>query len=144
LAAARTCGFWEARSNVEKEVPKVRLGVFYWFAIYIPGMLAGFVGLISLIVQNWPVANKKLHIVVQIFSAPLSLGLAVMALSVMCCGWENKVVGIGVWIFIIVSVLFGDWALGAMANNLVGVPTSDQSKLYYIYWISKRLTMFSL
>jgi hypothetical protein len=26
-------GFWEARSNVEKEVPKVRLGVFYWFAI---------------------------------------------------------------------------------------------------------------
>jgi len=129
----------------KKEAPKVRLGVFSWFAIYVPGMLAGFVGLISLIVQNWPVANKKLHLVVQIFGAPLSVGLMVMALSIICCKWKNasKVVGIGVRIFLIVTVLFGDWALGAMANNLLGVPTSDQT-LYYLYWFSKRLTMFSL
>lgn len=108
-------------------------------------MLVGFVGLISLIVQNWPVANNKLHLVVEIFGALLGLGLMVMALSTICCKWEkaSKVVTIGVCIFLIVAVLFGDWALGAMANNLVGVPTNDQT-LYYLYWISKRLTMFSL
>ena len=111
----------------------------------IPGMLAGFVGLTSLIVQNWPVANRKLHLVVLIFGTPLGLNLMVMFLSTICCTLKNasKVVAIGILIFLIVSVLFGDWALGAMANNLAGVPSNDQA-LFYIYLISKRLTMFSL
>ena len=108
-------------------------------------MLAGFAGLISLIVQNWPIGNKKLRLVLLIFGAPLSLSLLVMFLSTICCKLKNagNVVVIGIQIFLIVSVLFGDWALGAMANNLAGVPSNDQD-LYYLYWISKRLMMFSL
>jgi len=130
------------------EKPIIRLEVFYWFAIYVPGMMAGFAGLMSLIAENWD-ASPKLRIVVVVFGVP-ALICVVLILGGVFLGNTNGCFAVtarwGLKIllpaFVILSVFFGDWAIGAMANNLAGIPTSDQG-LYYVYWISKRFTMLS-
>lgn len=109
-------------------------------------MIAGFVGLVSLIVENWNNGSPKLHAVALAFGLPA--GLCVAMILGDCCKCEGcegaALPGMGILLpsFLILSVLFGDWAMGAMTNNLAGVPTNDQA-LYYLYWISKRFTMFS-
>ena len=111
-------------------------------------MIAGFVGLISLITENWSDGSPKLHTVVHVFAYPVGIGVFLILADI--CGWWQgackgvapKVLAILLPGFLILSVVFGDWALGAMADNLAGVPTNDQA-LYYLYWISKRFTMFS-
>jgi uncharacterized membrane protein len=111
-------------------------------------MMAGFAGLISLVAENWD-ASPKLRIVAVVFGIP-ALICVVLILGGMCLShinaffavtarWALKILLPG---FLILSIFFGDWAMGAMTNNLAGVPTSDQG-LYYVYWISKRFTMLS-
>jgi hypothetical protein len=148
-------------------------------------MVAGFVGLSSLIKLNWDAQSQsqsdKLHTVVYVFGVPAALclfcaiaGICVAGHCCSCCDrisetnkdkldartrarldedeeQEEECGGtIAIWSlsvlvggFLILSVFLCDWSLGAMVNNLTGVPTNDQS-LYYLYWISKRFTMFSL
>jgi hypothetical protein len=52
-----------------------------------------------------------------------------------------------VWVvgtFSILAVFYSDWALGMLTDNIPGLPSGDASALYWTYWISKRLPMFSL
>jgi hypothetical protein len=110
-------------------------------------MIAGFVGLVSLIVQNWSNGpQQKLHAVTLVFGIPAGMCLAVIFYGI--CAEKGKIedsaVGLAILLpgFLILSVIYADWALGAMTHNLAGMPSSDPA-LYYLYWISKRLTMLS-
>lgn len=45
--------------------------------------------------------------------------------------------------FTILAAFYGDWALGMMTNNLVGLPSGDNAAFYWAYFLSKRLTLLS-
>ena len=110
-------------------------------------MIAGFVGLVSLVSENWNNSSTKLHTVTLVFGIPVGLCGALIAYG--CCSEhgsaEDVSVGLAVLIpgFLLLSVVYSDWALGTMTNNLVGTPV-DNKVLFWCYWVSKRFTMLSL
>jgi hypothetical protein len=48
-----------------------------------------------------------------------------------------------VWVGLLCSV-WSDWILAAIANNWGGLPSGDIAFLFWIYFIAKRLPMFSV
>lgn len=42
------------------------------------------------------------------------------------------------------SALYSDWPLGIMLGNHIRTPSRDNAPLYWIYFVAKRLTMFSV
>ncbi|EAU84059.2 hypothetical protein CC1G_06921 [Coprinopsis cinerea okayama7 len=130
--------------------------VAWWILLYIPGMFAGIVGLMALVVKARDHAGvRKLT---AGFYTIVGAGALVVGLGIVCrlrkqndLGQPERakriIVGGLVWIvgsFSILAVFYSDWALGMMAGNLSGLPSGDNSALYWTYWISKRLPMFSL
>jgi hypothetical protein len=102
------------------------------------GVVVGLTGLISLIIHNWA-DHTKLHIITYVFSGafvffPLSFCLKY--------GFKDGY-GLVLMAFIILAAPYGDWALGTMSDNLLGVPSGDSSALYWSYFILKRFTMLS-
>ena len=109
-------------------------------------MIAGFAGLTSLIIQNWG-GHPKLHIITYVFSGVLGFFVLVFALSLHFGDGFVAALAItlagGFSAFAMLAALYGDWALGAMTDNLLGTPSGDSSGLYWSYFVLKRLTMFS-
>jgi len=116
--------------------------VWAWVLLYLPGMIVGFVGLASLIIQNWS-GHSKLHTITYVFSGVMVFFGLVFSLLV--SGFGGMWVAPFFWfaVFAGLAALYGDWALGAMVDNLLGMPSGDSSCLYWSYFILKRLTMFS-
>lgn len=108
----------------------------------LPGMIVGFVGVVSLIIENWT-GHHKLHTITYVFSGVM--GFFVLILSLFASGIGGMWVAPFFWfaVFAGLAALYGDWALGAMVDNLLGMPSGDSSFLYWSYFILKRLTMFS-
>jgi len=124
----------------------------FWVLIYALGVIVGMVGLCS-------VVNKNIHIhKVMEFTAIwwalgtifcLIPGLCYMIFKRRACDgggycmsfWMFAVVG--VCFFEAFSVLYSDWVLGIVGDNLAGAPSSDIVKLYWIYFVAKRLSLFS-
>jgi hypothetical protein len=109
-------------------------------------MIAGFAGLVSLILQDWS-HNRKLHIITYAFGG--IGGLLLLAFVFALWFVENKdpllsTLVFCVMVFSTLVALYGDWALAAMVDNLWGTPSGDSIGLYWSYLILKRLTMFSL
>jgi hypothetical protein len=107
-------------------------------------MIAGFSGLISLIIQNWS-GHPKLHIITYVFSGVLGFCVLLFCLF-MLEGFADGLataLALGFATFAMLAALYGDWALGAMTDNLLGTPSGDSSGLYWSYFILKRFTMFS-
>jgi hypothetical protein len=44
----------------------------------------------------------------------------------------------------ILAALYSDWVLAGLAGNLIGMPSSDNSLLYFGYFAAKRLPFFSV
>lgn len=110
----------------------------------LPGMLAGFSGLVSLLISNWK-EHHKLAIITYAFGGVL--GAFILFYMVTLCGdpslrWSQPIL----WfiMFAALSALYADWALGAMTDNLFGKPSGDTTVLYWSYFFLKRLTMFSI
>jgi hypothetical protein len=108
------------------------------------GMMAGFVALISLVVENWGNSSSKLHTVTLVFGIPA--GLCIAAIIHGLCSGEGSPIEAAIEFrvllpgFLVLLVVYADWALGAMAENLVGLTSSD-SALYWLYFGLKRFTM---
>jgi hypothetical protein len=49
------------------------------------------------------------------------------------------VLGVGV-----LAALYSDWAMAFVAENMVGVPSSDNSALYWTYFFAKRIPLLSV
>jgi len=118
--------------------------VWLWVFLYLPGMIAGFSGLISLVIENWK-GHPKLHIITYVFGGVLGFCVLLFCLFMLDGVAEGlaAAVGLGFATFAALAALYGDWALGAMTDNLLGTPSGDSSGLYWSYFILKRLTMFS-
>ena len=124
----------------------------------VPGMFAGISGLMSLVVQHLDnVGVRKLTIAfysiigigVLIFLIGMFRGVSRKAKSVdeedgeKVWYWGIGGFGFSFTLFTILAAFYGDWALGMLVHNLVGLPSGDNSGLYWSYWLAKRLTLFS-
>jgi len=141
-------GIKEKREATEKEQEKDKRpstgGTLFWVLLYMPGMIAGFTGLISLIIHHWK-GDTKLHIITYVFGGVLGFCVLIVGLAMYGdgSGGAGTTAMVGFLAFTVLAALYGDWALGAMADNLLGTPSGDSSGLYWSYFILKRLTMCS-
>ncbi|KAH9474788.1 hypothetical protein JR316_0013253 [Psilocybe cubensis] len=124
----------------------------WWLVLYIPGMVAGMIGLMSLVVKVTDRSETVLGLTIAFYSvvgASLVVGIISMILTCyLGSGESGKVAATGflvtIALFIVLSAFYSDWCLGIMLDNLLGTPSSDNSGFYWTYFIAKRLTMFSL
>jgi hypothetical protein len=120
-----------------------------WVILYIPGLITGFVGLCPLVKENWD--NNVVRIVTYVFGGVV-IGIGVIAGVIFCCRRHDKGF-VEAWLWGIAASIIGwtclgaiysDWILGAIAENLVGMPSSDNMVLYWGYFIAKRLPLLSI
>lgn len=113
--------------------------VWWWILLYLPGMGAGMFALMTLVITGWA-RNWTLRIVSFVFA--ITLGCALL-----CCilwpksSWFSSVMWVAV--FSSLAGLYGDWTLGALVGNYLGVPSGDNIAVYVGYLVLKRLTMLS-
>jgi hypothetical protein len=159
-------GHFESTANAieNKEYTKV----LWWLLLYIPGVVAGLSGLSSLVFKEIG-HNAHVKIITEVFgaviafSAGLMLIFGIIGMCSQCCGSRKEVVNnssmenlgkntvaIGIMVFLVagsatsvLAALYSDWVLGAIAGNLVGLPSGDVAPLYWGYILAKRLPFFS-
>ncbi|KAF6751715.1 hypothetical protein DFP72DRAFT_1034123 [Ephemerocybe angulata] len=146
-------------SEKETETPiKVVLNpmrwVWWWIVLYIPGMFAGVVGLMALVVKYHKTHGGVLKLTAGFYTV-VGAGILVVAAGLLYqlrnaqdhATARRIMLGGLTWVvsaFSILAVFYSDWALGMMTDNITGLPSGDASALYWTYWVSKRLPMFSL
>ncbi|KAF8660104.1 hypothetical protein AX16_001662 [Volvariella volvacea WC 439] len=142
----------------EDFMPRIRYDLMNsarWIGLYVPGMSAGMVGLMSLVIQHW---NDRGIVKLTIaFYSIVGFGVVLGILEACRSTAKRRRVGakdvafgagIGILIvspivFIILAAFYSDWALGMMTDNLLGLPTNDNTIFYWTYFAAKRLPMFS-
>jgi len=121
----------------------------YWVILYIPGLTTGFVGLCPLVKENWD--NDVVRLVTYVFGAVV-IGAGVTVTVIFLCR-RNDEGFVMAWLWGIGAALIGwgclgaiysDWILAAIAENLVGIPSSDNAILYWAYFAVKRLPLLSI
>ncbi|KAF9011847.1 hypothetical protein BDQ17DRAFT_792344 [Cyathus striatus] len=138
----------------------------WWLLLYIPGMFTGMVGLMSLVVKHIHEGGvRKLTIS---FYCIVGGGVILLLIGIWrsitrkpkytLVNGNRKKVGddedtvlvwgfggfaISVFLFTVLAAFYSDWALGMMTDNLIGLPSGDNSALFWSYFVAKRLTMFS-
>jgi hypothetical protein len=129
----------------EREVKKSA----WCLVIYVPGIVVGMVGLGPLVKQNWN--SYKIEIMTYVLGGMVVvLGIAV-AVYCMYTSGSGEVVKSWGWGLLacfcgcgILAVLYSDWVLGSISNDLSGYPSPDNSILFWTYFVAKRLPMLSI
>jgi len=138
-------------NNPDDDVQLKSKRAAWWIVLYIPGMVAGMVGLMSLVTKVASQSAGLLGLTIAFYSV-IGASLVVGVISMMIICWQGggapgKVAATGFLVtltmFIVLSAFYSDWCLGIMLDNLLGTPTSDNSGFYWTYFVAKRLTMFS-
>lgn len=106
-------------------------------------------GLMSLVIKHLHI--KPLFILTACFYSLLGF-IVVIAILVLLLNrdLDGERVGISLFslgmvvsLFVVLSALYSDWALGLMTGKIAGLPSGDSSAFYWTYWFAKRLSMFS-
>ncbi|KAH6910728.1 hypothetical protein BKA70DRAFT_92241 [Coprinopsis sp. MPI-PUGE-AT-0042] len=133
--------------------------IVWWIILYIPSMLAGVAGLMALVVRLKAASHPGVrgltagfYTIVGVGVLSVVAGIAFLILRRDSLGdgaarAKKLVIGGLVWVvvsFSVLAVFYSDWVLGVMTKNLTGLPSADNSALFWTYWIAKRLPMFSL
>ena len=139
-------------SEKERSIPRIwssEDGTWLTLLIYAAAAVVGLVGLISLVVENFWVPGVW-KITTVFCSLILGTGLAFLALwwcvdtsgekgnehrhsKALLRGLGFSSFGVVPTLMLILAAFFSDWVLGALAGSLVGVPSDDNS---YLYWVS--------
>ncbi|KIJ99261.1 hypothetical protein K443DRAFT_102558, partial [Laccaria amethystina LaAM-08-1] len=126
----------------------------WWILLYIPGMLAGIIGLMSLI-HKFGHGHHGITKLTASFYTIVGVGIITYLLGSIYTLFHLGSPGIvyriavgglvwGLAAFGILAVFYSDWALGMMAGNISGLPSGDVAALYWSYFVGKRLPMLSL
>ncbi|KAF8248504.1 hypothetical protein K440DRAFT_547721 [Wilcoxina mikolae CBS 423.85] len=115
----------------------------WWLLLYVLGIVIGFVGLVSLIAKVWD-HNPFVGRTTEIFSYILAVILFVALITAVIGFKLSSVVLIVLILFGALSALYSDWILAGIAGNLLGMPTADNTVLYFLYFAAKRLSFFSI
>ena len=157
------------KEKKKAEPPPSTKHTAYWTLLYLPGMLAGIVGLMSLVHRlistpdeqgNFTISNKGnisdlLRLTIAFYAivgASFLGGLAGMLYILFRpsstttrrdgCRLFTTGFVFTLFLWVILAAFYSDWALGMMMDNLTGVPSGDHSAFYWTYFVAKRLTMF--
>lgn len=128
--------------------------ILAWTPALLCGGIIGLTGIGNLVIRDAG-NNQKLRMVTYAFIG-IAGGGGVLAFIAACFCYPSEkyattgltgsfLFGLGCTL-VIMTVLFplyADWALGALAGDLIGVPSRDNLPLYIIYIAAKRLPMFS-
>jgi hypothetical protein len=117
-----------------------------------PGMVAGLIGLMSLVSQTISKHPGILWLSIA-FLAIFAAAPFVSAITMMKFYWKDGGISLAefLWtvfvvtssIFIALSAFYSDWCLGLILGHLKGVPSSDNAPLFWTYFVAKRLTLLS-
>ena len=123
----------------------------------IPGMAAGVVGLTALVAKDDKIHPGVLKLTAAFYAAAGAGGLVVVAgvlyLFMRRAKDQDRVIAqrlvvgglVGmVGTFNVIRTFYSDWVLGEMTDDIAGLPSGDRVVIYWLYWISERLPMFSL
>jgi hypothetical protein len=124
---------------------------YLWGLLYLPGVVAGTAGTISLVAINF---NHTIRIITGVFGG-VALACSILASIIECCRWHADIghprsrwilSGIGtIFLFILIcGALYSDWVLAVIENNLVGYPAGRNrgiQALWVFYMIGKRLNL---
>lgn len=131
----------------------------WWLLLYLAGTVVGMVGLFALLWTTFR-HNKTVRRLTYGFATPMILAPLLVGIywfqhhlerpeggrKVLVSAYIHTF-GSAVLAFIAVfgffSALYSDLVLGAVAENLIGFPTTDYAPLYWIWFIAKRLPMLS-
>lgn len=156
------------QSNSDASEKKDYKKVLWWLLLYIPGVVVGLSGLLSLVSKEIG-HNHRIKIVTEVFGGAIALPVLVMliiGIVGMCLqcrksreeqanNWsiENlgkRTMATGVIALLVagsatsvLAALYSDWVLGAIAGNMVGLPSRDVAAMYWAYFFAKRLPLFS-
>lgn len=120
--------------------------------LYAVGTIIGFIALVVLVKEAWYEMPLLQHL--SEGAIGLFVGLAAIGFLLGAFCWPESWVGSGLIGALIVSiiifcagaVIYSDWALAVIADNIVGVPDGNNVKvtvLYWTYFAAKRLPMLS-
>lgn len=131
--------------------------VLFWLLLYIPGVGVGLAGLFSLVAETIQ-SNHNVMVITAVFGA-ITLAVTVVVGLVVCCimsgngsrdtvlgpvlGSSLAACGVALACFGVLGAFYSDWVLAAIAENMVGTPSGDNSALYWSYFSAKRLPFFS-
>jgi hypothetical protein len=113
--------------------------------LYACGIITGFTGLVSLVIQSWE--THSVVLITEIFGGIAGF-IAVVGVLISCSiyidgeEFSESVLSVGGWVGIL-SALYCDWILGAIADNMTGAPSDDVAVLYWIYFVAKRLPLLT-
>jgi len=125
--------------------------VLFWLILYIPGVIAGMAGLLSLVAETIN-SNHNIMIVTAVFGAVTLAAALLVGIIVCCLSLESsvRIIGSGLTSLFVILGCFGvlgafysDWILAAIAENMSGTPSPDNAALYWSYFVAKRLPFFS-
>lgn len=140
--------------------PRESRKVLFWLLLYVPGVGAGLVGLFSLVSETIR-TNGTVKIVTGVFGGvtflvTILVGLLIKsrisrksaddasgAASLDPFASGMMFLGVCLGCLAVLGAFYSDWILAAIAENLSGVPSSDNAALYWSYFVAKRLPFFS-
>jgi hypothetical protein len=130
----------------------------FWALLYLPGVIAGTAGTISLVASN---LSHPIRIITGVFGV-VAFICSIVAVIIGCHLWKRGHGGHGCFarllIFIygcaailpfllIFGALYSDWVLAVVEDNLVGYPYGRNKGiqvLWVFYMIGKRLNLFMI
>lgn len=154
----RKCAsFW--RGGQTKSQEPVNFAPLWWLILYLAGTIVGMVGLCSLLWTSFR-QNRTVRDLTYAFAAPVVLIPLLVAIfwyshyagrpgggrRVLKDAYRHTLYGAFlafIAVFGFFSALYGDLVLGAIAENLLGLPSADFAPLYWVWFIAKRLPLLS-
>jgi hypothetical protein len=121
---------------------------YLWGLLYLPGVVAGTAGTISIVAIN---LNPPNRIITGVFGG-LALVCSILARIIVSCrhpGPSWMLWGIDtIFLFILIcGALYSDWVLAVIENDMVGYPAGRNpgiQALWVFYMIGKRLNLFMI
>lgn len=129
----------------------------WWLLLYLPGVIAGTAGTISLASSNF--TNTMLTVTAVFGGVSLACCIVSIITSCFLLGSEKgNDIDSGIFalfgsyavcipVCVVFGALYSDWVLAIAAENLTGYPT-DESKLvqalWVLYMIGKRLSLLTI
>lgn len=130
----------------------------FWGLLYLPGVIAGTAGTISLVAPN---LSHPIRIITGVFGA-VALICSIVAVIIGYHLWKRGHGGSGCFagllivlygcaailpFLLIFGALYSDWVLAVVEDNLVGYPYGRNKgiqALWVFYMIGKRLNLFMI
>jgi hypothetical protein len=125
-----------------------------WLIVYAGGVIVGMTGLVSLVSQNW--GAEHVALITYVFggvAGGTAFCVAIMAFIGAASDdgfssglkWSaTSMIIMGIVAVGLLAAFYSDWILGAMTDNLIGSPSSENALLYWAYFVAKRLPILSL